>query len=315
MKNNTKMEFKKYQHLERFGTTEVQNIELGTVYVFSKIDGTNASIWLNGKGEIQAGSRNRHLSLERDNAGFLEWVLKQSNILDYLKENPTHRLFGEWLVPHSLKTYKQESWRNFYVFDVCTDKKQEEILHDGDDKLNYLRYENYKPLLKKHSINYIPPICKITNASYEQLINQLMKNVFLIEDGKGYGEGIVIKNYDFKNKYNRQSFAKIVTSEFKEKHAKVMGTSEIKGKKMIEEEIAKEFVTKALCEKVYAKIVNEKGEWNAKFVPRLLNTVYYDLVKEDCWNFVKRFKNPTINFKTLQHFVFKRIKELLPNIF
>ena len=26
---NNNMEFKKYQHLERFGTTEVQNIELG----------------------------------------------------------------------------------------------------------------------------------------------------------------------------------------------------------------------------------------------------------------------------------------------
>ena len=36
-------EFKKYQHVERLGTSEVQGIENGMCYVFPKIDGTNAS--------------------------------------------------------------------------------------------------------------------------------------------------------------------------------------------------------------------------------------------------------------------------------
>ena len=41
------MEFKKYQHIERLGTLEVEGIELGTCYVFPKIDGTNGSnlVW------------------------------------------------------------------------------------------------------------------------------------------------------------------------------------------------------------------------------------------------------------------------------
>src|SRR5690606_24840082 len=107
---------------------------------------------------------------------------------------------------------------------------------------------------------------------------------------------------------------KIVTSEFKEKHAKVMGKSTIEGKKMVEEEIVEKFVTKALCEKVYSKIENESG-WSSKMIPRLLNTVYYDLVKEDCWEFIKAYKNPTINFGTLQHFTFKKVKENLPHVF
>lgn len=128
------MEFKKYQHLERFGTTEVQNIELGKAYVFPKIDGTNASVWLNESGDIQAGSRKRHLTLEADNAGFYDWVCRQSNILEYLIENPTHRLYGEWLVPHSLKTYKDSAWRKFYIFDVTIDKDASEIMHEGDRK-------------------------------------------------------------------------------------------------------------------------------------------------------------------------------------
>ena len=188
------------------------------------------------------------------------------------------------------------------------------MLHESDDKVNYLTYDDYKPLLEAKGINFVAPISIITNASYEQLVNQLAKNVFLIEDGKGVGEGIVIKNYDFKNKYGRNAFAKIVTSEFKEKHAKTMGAPEIKGKKMVELEIAQEFVTTALIEKVYAKIENEKG-FNSRSIPQLLNTVYYDVVKEEAWNFIKKYKNPSINFKTLQHFIFKEVKVKKPDIF
>ncbi|HYD90307.1 MAG TPA: RNA ligase family protein [Flavobacterium sp.] len=181
--------FIKYQHLERFGTTEVQNIELGECHIFPKIDGTNASVWLH-EGEVQAGSRRRHLSIDDDNAGFCAWVLQQENIRSYLLENPTHRLYGEWLVPHSLKTYRNEAWRRFYVFDVAINKHPDEILHESDSPVNYLPYNDYKAGLEKHGIDYIPPICTITNASYDQLIKQLANNVFLIEDGKGAGEGI-----------------------------------------------------------------------------------------------------------------------------
>lgn len=308
------MEFIKYQHVERFGTSEVEQIELGETYIFPKIDGTNASVWIHN-GEIQAGSRKRHLSLDEDNAGFYEWVLKQDNIKEYLTENPTHRLYGEWLVPHALKTYRDDAWKRFYVFDVAVDKGESEIQHEGDSLTKLLHYEEYKDLLDNHNIDYIIPISQITNASYEQLVNQLKKNVFLIEDGKGVGEGIVIKNYDFKNKYGRQTWAKIVTSEFKEKHSKVHGHSEIKGAKMVEQEIAEKFVTKALCEKVYAKIELENDGFRSKNIPQLLHTVFYDVVKEESWNFIKEFKNPTINYKTLQHFVSVKTKEHFPKIF
>lgn len=307
------MEFIKYQHLERLGTDEVQNIELGECFVFPKIDGSNACVWLRD-GEIKAGSRNRELSLEQDNGGFLAWVLTQENIKQYLLENPTHRLYGEWLIPHSLKTYRSNAWRNFYVFDVAIDKKQEDILHNGDSVVEYLNYGFYKLLLDKHNINYIPPICTITNGSYEQFINQLAKNVFLIEDGQGAGEGIVVKRYDYKNKFNRQTFAKIVTSEFKEKHAKEMGGSEIQGRKLIEEEIAQKYTTLALVEKEHAKICLEV-EWTSKVIPRLLNTIYHAIITEESWNFVKEFRNPTIDFKRLQFFVFAFVKRQKPELF
>jgi hypothetical protein len=295
------MNFRKYMHIEKFDTSEVEGIELGKVYVFPKIDGTNASAWIDDSGKrFCAGSRTRELTLDKDNAGFLAHVNENANIREFLFLNPSLRLYGEWLVPHSLKTYKPDAWRKFYVFDVFDESTEK-----------YLSYDEYKPLLELSHLDYIPPIAIIDSPSYDQLIYQLQKNVFLIEDGKGVGEGIVLKNYDFINKYGRVTWAKIVTSEFKEKHSKTMGAPEMKGAKKVESEIVDKYVTQALCEKVYAKI----EDWNSKKIPQLLNTVYYDLVREETWNFVKEFKRPTINYTTLYNLTIIQVKKHLPKLF
>jgi len=298
------MEFIKYQHVERFGTTETNGIENGMCYVFPKIDGTNSQLWLNCDTfgtKLMAGSRNRQLELDNDNAGFYNWACEQDNIFEFFKEYPTLRLYGEWLVPHSLKTYNEKAWRKFYVFDVM----------EGE---NYLPYEEYAAILEPFGIEFIPPLCKVENPTYERLISQLENNGYLIEDGKGIGEGIVIKNYDYKNKYGRVTWAKIVTNEFKAKHAKCQVT-EIKETKVIEQEICEKFVTKSLIEKEFSKIETECGDWSSKYIPRLINTVYYCLVTEECWNFVKEFKFPNVDFKRLQFFCTQQIKAQMPVLF
>lgn len=302
------MEFKKYQHIERFGTTEVENIELGLCYIYPKIDGTNSCVYLKD-GSIQAGSRNRELTLDNDNAGFYNYIINHHNIIQCLLDNPKIRIYGEWLVPHSLKTYRDDCWRKFYVFDVVED------LDDGN--FRYMNYEEYRELCEKYGIEYIPPLAIVDKPSYERLIEILNANDYLIQDGKGIGEGIVIKRYDYVNKYGRTTWAKIVSSEFKEKHAKTMKHRDNaeKGASMTEEKIIDKYVTQALCDKVLAKIEQEKGEWHSKYIPMLLNMVYYDLVREECWNFVKEFKNPTINFKTLSYLCNEKVKEKLNKLF
>lgn len=295
------MGFLKYQHIERFGTAETSRIEIGECWIFPKIDGTNASVW-SEDGVLHAGSRNRELSLDNDNAGFMEWATHNLNLLELLAGRPDLRIFGEWLVPHSLKTYRQDAWRRFYVFDVMR----------GD---SYIPYTEYQPILEGHEVDYIPPICRIVNADYDQLVEQLAKNVFLIEDGKGAGEGIVIKRYDYRNKYGRQTWAKIVTSEFKEKHAKQMGAPLLAEKPILEIAIADEFVTNALVEKELAKIVLDAGEWSSKLIPRLLDTVFYTIIKEDAWEIVKAHKFPTIDFKRLRSFSISRVKAIRPDLF
>lgn len=301
------MEFRKYQHIERFGTDEVDGIEFGKCYIFYKIDGTNASVWLDKEGKVKAGSRNRELTLENDNAGFYNAIINDERIINYLNTHPSHRLFGEWLVPHTLKTYRQDAWRKFYIFDVCLDK---------EDGLEYIPYDIYKPLLEEFNLNYIPPLAIITNPTYESLIKCLEKTgQFLIEDGKGIGEGIVIKNYDFYNKYKRQTWAKIVANEFKEKHHKEMGCPEIKTEKMIEEKIVDDFCTESFIEKEYTKIVIEQNGWQSKYIPMLLGRVFSELIKEESWNIVKKYKNPKIDYKTLNALVIRKIKETKKEVF
>jgi len=55
--------------------------------------------------------------------------------------------------------------------------------------------------------------------------------------------------------------------------------------------------------------------WSSKYIPRLLGIVFYDLVNEELWNIIKKKKNPTINFKTLNILTVLKIKEIKPELF
>ena len=171
-------------------------------------------------------------------------------------------------------------------------------------------------MLDKHNLSYIPPLAILKNANYESLVKLLDKTgQFLVEDGKGNGEGIVIKNYSYINKYGRQTWAKIVANEFKEIHAKEMGASIVNSTEMIEEKIVNKFCTETFIEKEYSKIVTEKEGWKSQYIPMLLGRVFSEFVKEETWNFVKSFKNPKINFKTLNALVIQKVKETKKELF
>lgn len=304
------MEFKRYMSLKRFGRAEVDGIDIGRCFIFPKIDGTNSSCWLGEDGIIYAGSRNRLLGelKEEDNAGFCKWIRSQENIKKFFNDNPNLRLYGEFLVPHSIKTYRDDAWRKLYVFDVYNDETEQ-----------FISYEEYEELLNKYDIECIPPLVIIHNPTEEQLLHIMKENnTYLIEDGKGVGEGIVIKNYDYINKFGNVVWAKMVTNEFKEVHKKTMGVNEI-NTPTIEELIVDKFCTESFIEKEYSKILlilENKGEiFNNKHIPMLLNILYAEFIQEEMVEILKQFKNPTINFKRLQGLCINKIKRTLKEVF
>ena len=295
--------FVRYPHLEKFGHDEVDGIEIGTCFVFPKLDGTNASVWIHD-GVVLAGSRNRTLTIENDNAGFYNWVLKNDFIRDFLLINPHLRLYGEWLVPHSLKTYREDAWNRFYVFDAYDNTTE-----------RFLSYDEYREILSGTLFDVLAPLAIVRHPTLDSLNEVMKRNTLYIKDGQGVGEGIVVKNYSWQgNKYGRVTWAKLITTAFKEIHHLEMGAPVVGGE-IIEEKIVNDLVNEHLVNKTYAKIVTEEGGWSSKYIPRLLATVYYDLVTEELWNALKKHKQPTIHFKILNNLTIQKIKQLRPDIF
>lgn len=303
--------YRKYQSIKKLNSNETEGINEGVSYIFPKIDGTNAQVWFDGE-QIQAGSRNRMLdeSSDGDNAGFCKYARQNEKLLAFFKKYPDVRLVGEWLVPHTLRTYEDNAWREFYVFDVIFEfNPSEETEH-----FHYMEYQLYTQILDEFDIKYIPMIKAIHNATTDDYLQCMQENTFLIKEGEGLGEGIVVKNYGYLNRFGRVVWAKLVNETFKAKHQKDK-TPQVVNDGLIEGKIVNEFVTKALVDKEYSKIVNEKGYWDDKFIGRLLNTCYYCLITEELWSALKKHKNAKIDFRLLNRFTIEKVKSLLPDFY
>lgn len=298
------MSFNRYPHLEKLGNTGVKDIDIGTCHVFAKLDGANASMWNDvANGRYGFGSRNRELSRENDNAGFVSSMLDSQNTTGYfeiLGANPNWRLFGEWLVPHTLKDYRDDAWRKFYVFDVFDELKG-----------RFLSYFEYKDKLDYYEVNYIPCQEIVHNGTTEEFWQAAKSARFLLKDGCEVGEGIVIKNYDWTNKFKRQTWAKLINGEFKNKHQTPTEVNENSNEQIIVNSV----VTKQLIDKEYAKIIVSEGGWSDKVIPRLLETVFHCVITEELYDGWKKVKYGTINGKALRNFTIQRIKYLIPELF
>lgn len=299
------METQFYQHVERIDSEEVDGILDSEVYIYTKLDGTNAGVHYDN-GKVIVNSRKRELSKDKDNAGCMAYVLSQPKFEQFFKEFPNLYLYGEFLVKHTVRTYKDSAWGKLYVFDV--------VDYSNPENTRYLSYEEYEPLLKKYNIEYVPLIAVLNHPSKEDILPYLDKTTFLQSDSKTPGEGLVIKRYDgWKNKYGRTTWAKIVRKEFivsKKTHREVSPNE-------IEESIVENFCTDAFIEKELAKILEDIGtdNWNNKYIGRCLNSVYHELISEEAWHFVKKFKNPKIDFGILNVLVAEKTKNVMHDFF
>lgn len=295
------MNYRTYQHIEKLGNSEVEGILKGTCSIQPKIDGTNGVVWLGDDGLIHAGSRKRDLTLENDNAGFYAGVINNESINKYLKAHKNRYLYGEWLVPHTIKYYDSEAWRKFYVFDVF------------EDGLGYLPYDAYSKELDEYEITYIPEIARLNNPTIDELSDVLKSTKYIIPEDK-MSEGIVIKNYDYLNNYGRKVWAKIVAAEFfgikqeardKRHNAKKNNPSE--------NEIVTLMLSEALIRKEFAKIKLEfPSAKKQEIIGRLLNNIWHVFLNEEFTNYAEK-KKPKVDFIMLKKACDNSVKEVLSN--
>lgn len=296
-------------HIERFGkSNKIKGVELGKCYIFPKIDGSNASVWLEN-GEICVGSRNDVCSEKHNGKGLYQAIQRDENIKTFLNHYPNYRLYGEFLTPHTLKDYNKNAWGKFYIFDVAVEYKDSEFL---------LSYDNYSVLLEKYNILYIKPLEVINYPTTYDFARLLENNKYLLEETDVIGEGIIIKNYEYISKQTKkQLFAKIVREEFIAEHHN-LEYDELEGTyiaKTVEEKIADEYFTDSFIEKEIVKAIDilfggEFKKEDRKRIPEIFDFVFLAFVEEDMRNIVEQYKKPDMSFLKLFNLCRERIKKV-----
>jgi hypothetical protein len=304
------MGYKSYQHIQKYGTQETEGITNGTVYVSYKIDGTNGCVWYdNDKDCLMFGSRKRQLddSKDGDNQNFVKLMTSPeyhdvySDLFNFLCRHKDVIIYGEWLVCSTLKTYKDDAWKQFYVFDVY-----------NSDNDTYWNYDDYKKVFDAEypNIKYIPLLAKLENPTEDDLKNCLTKTGdWLVKSG--LGEGIVIKNYDYVNKYGRRTWAKMLTEDYlKQKSHSRLQNNVNKQEHPVENEIIKLMTMEhILKERNKVLELHNTTEWDVKFIPETLNRVYNAFISDNIEIIVlKKFKNATINFSILKRLSDEKVK-------
>lgn len=320
------MIYKKYQHVMKYdeNETETKDILNGRVHLFHKIDGTNSCVYLDEHQTLCFGSRRNKLSLENDNRGFMASFMFNPELYNSIKqillELPKNTvIYGEWLIQITIKTYDKDAWRQFYVFDVVVypDDIRPDVLSDDAQSRRYetyLPYEVYAPLCEKYGIKYIPVIDVLDDPTIDDVTRRLDMTTFL-NNGKR-GEGIVIKNYNYKNPFGRQTWAKVLCSDFYNQKSELRSENH---KDRIENPVEHKIITKYLNSEFIQKELNKFEEVNGKFemknFSKLSNYIFEEFIKDNLFLMLHQSKSlPTINFSILKKLIEKEIKTILGGI-
>ena len=312
-------DFNKYVHVERYGRDEVKGILDGIVYVQPKIDGTNASAWCDPEtGEICAASRRRRIYPGKDNMGFADYIINSIDpiartVRSYLKGNPGLIVYGEWLgdptnnskMTGSLKRYLN---KGFFAFDV------REAPNSGNDgrNLGYLdpddvRYNDLRLLLG----TYFVPTTKLYCPTIEDVMKVAESNHFNLPDDV-VGEGVVIKNYNYRDAYGNMQMAKIVLDEFYESRKKKQVLESPCGAEAM---FCDQVLTNSFLEKCRAKVSDKFGSdfncMDKRHMGMFMSLIVSDSISEDIYDFVKRNRFPTIDFNQLKGTIQKRGREFV----
>ncbi len=304
--------FRKFEHVERLDKVDTEGILEGKCYISFKLDGTNSSVWIDESGNICAGSRNRELSIDKDNAGFCRWINSNDEeavaIRTFLQENPYYIVYGEFLgnkggkFVGSIKNYSPDALGKLWIFDIY-----------NKNTYHYLNPVEFIEMLSDYNLNqYCIPQIEVINPTEEYIQDIAKNNHFLLPENK-VGEGVVIRNMDFINKYGHYTIGKFVLDEFKQEKSKPKKEKIVSDN--IEQDIVDAYVFDSELSKSKAKVcvimdIAEFDIRNGQCIGRMMNLVFNDLL-EECKNWVKDFRNPTIDFAKLKRTCDTKVRNYL----
>lgn len=287
--------FYKYRKVQRLGKEETDGILEGTVHIQEKVDGANTSIWLDENKVIKMGSRTRTLGEEEFN-GFVPYVKGHNGIIELLAYHPEWRLYGEWLVRHTI-AYKETAYKKWYMFDIF-----------DSEKMQFLSSPEVNKVAEEYGIETVPYLGVFENPTIDQLKELMDKSAF-----GDRGEGIVMKNMDFVSKFGDLEYAKLVTESFKEDNGVTFGGNNKYSDSYWEMYVVNKYMTLARIQKIMAKIQPEVNRrLDMQHVPRIMGTAYHDMITEEAWEIAN--KVPSLDYKVLKRIADKKAKQVFVDI-
>lgn len=266
---------RKYNSIERYGKRGTQDIleSGGDIVIFEKLDGANSSIQFIA-GEIKCFSRNTELSEAETLRGFYSWAI---NHFGGFSREDGLILYGEWLCPHKLEY--GENKNKFYLFDVYDSDKEE-----------YLSLADIRLIARDYDLLMAPVFYEGEFKSIEHIQSFVSKS----ELGE-IGEGVVVKNYAYRDRFGEQPFVKFVSDEFAEMSKTKKHT--IKSSNDPLTEFIQSTLTEARVSKLIHKLVDEDKltedyaiEDMGSILKGLGSSVFDDIVEEELDELLKVLK-------------------------
>ncbi|NRR00995.1 RNA ligase family protein [Brevibacillus sp. RS1.1] len=237
------MEQKKYTDVIRLGHQTTEDIfnEGNFIIIQEKLDGANASFRYDEEtNNIRAFSRNMELHEEENLHGFFQWTQQLA------KEEIVAGMvyFGEWLNPHKIKYPQYE--KQFFLFDMYDTVACE-----------YVDFAIVERKAQRLGLHLVPVFYQGEYQGEEHLKSFVGKTALggRLRDEE-IGEGIVVKNADYRDRFGRQLFVKIVTDVFSEVK-RLKPPKDPNQPKSGEVLFVEQYVTRARVEKFLYKLIDE----------------------------------------------------------
>lgn len=288
------MAYRPYPKIHRLGKEETDGILDEPVIVQEKIDGANISIFqLDGK--LRCGTRTRMLPEDESFNGFQEAVQGNLQLAMFFSREPNKILYGEWLVKHTI-TYPDEAYKKIYLFDIY------------DTETGTLAPQSeVKDLAEFLGLEY-PHIFTEGKLTLEEINEYVGKSNIAPA-----GEGVVLKNPNFKNSFGDHVYAKVVHQKFKEANAIVFGGNNKHSDTYWEMYVVNKYCTVGRVQKNLQKLQSaSERRLGMEDTPRVGMTCYHDMITEEIWDIAK--KVPELNFKALQRLSIKKFIQIYHDI-
>jgi len=310
------VEYRSFTHVEKLCDRKVNIFDFldsDTIYIFPKIDGTSSLVWAS-QGQIHCGSRKREIDMENDNANFCRYIMDSQDtqiaaLRQFCLDNEGLIVYGEFIghvseTPKfvgSIKNYLDGGFFIFAIFDA--------------EKGIYIPYPDYEHMLKSFYDKTLTPIAVLSHPSLSDIVSLMDKNNYNLPANQ-FGEGIVIYNYDYRDKYGHPFIGKMVRQDYLDNKSRKSKANIAQANGETEREFVEQFCTVSEISKAQAKVMVAMGvdEWtnDKALIGRTMNEVVTSVIEDNLVDFVlKKKMKVTVNFGNVRNLINQKVRDYL----